>query len=186
VKKLSAILLICIFLFNLFGYRLVVNYLLQQGNVHLEAALDKNDFNEAELITIQIPLSLPYQNNQENFERVDGELKLDGKIYKYVKRKISDGKLILLCLPDHKKMQLQSARDEFFKNTTDLVQNNSNKKSGNTKYHSFRNAMGEYDNFLNTFKSLSITQSAAHSLFTPVYYYPSSPHISPDQPPELL
>jgi hypothetical protein len=186
VKKVSAILLISIFLFNLVGYRLVLNYLQQDANLRLEASFDKDDFNEAELITLQIPLSLPYQNDQENFERVDGELTLDGRIYKYVKRKISEGKLILLCLPDHRKMQLQSAKDEFFKNTADLVQNSNGKKSGNSKYVPFKNVTGEYDNYLETFKGLSLLQPVVHIISKAQINYPTSPHNSPDQPPELM
>ena len=186
MKKVSAILLISIFLFNLVGYRLVLNYLQQQASLRLEASLDKDDFNEAELITLQIPLSLPYQNDQENFERVDGELKLDGKIYKYVKRKISEGKLILLCLPDHRKMQLQSAKDEFFKNTADLVQNNSGKKSGNSKQVTFKNLMGEYDNYVEGFKAITFSEPTFKILARAKNSYPTSPHTSPDQPPELL
>jgi hypothetical protein len=186
VKKVSAILLIAIFLFNLVGYRLILNYLQQEASLGLEASLDKNEFNEAELITLQIPLSLPYQNDQENFERVDGELKLDGKIYKYVKRKISEGKLILLCLPDHRKMQLQSAKDEFFKNTADLVQNNGGNKSGNSKHASFKSPMGEYDNYVERFKALTFSERRFKILSGAGNSYPTSPHSSPDQPPELL
>ncbi|HKG69981.1 MAG TPA: hypothetical protein VKA92_14000, partial [Segetibacter sp.] len=123
MKKLSAIFLIALFLFNLFGYRILFNYEQQQSDVRLEASLDKQDYNDADLVTIKVPLSLPYVNNQQNFERVDGEITVNGKILKYVKRKIADGNLILLCLPNDHKMRIESAKEEFFKYTNDLVQN---------------------------------------------------------------
>lgn len=186
MKKVAAILLISIFLFNLFGYRLLFNYAQQQSDITLEASLDKNEFNEAELITITVPLSVPYQNDQQNFERVDGELKVNGKIYKYVKRKISGGQLILMCLPDHKKMQLQSAKDEFFKYANDLVQNNHSKKSDKSKSGVFKNLMAEYDNYTAEFTTAYSIANIVYSISKQLNFLPSSPHSSPEQPPELI
>jgi hypothetical protein len=186
VKKISAILLIAVFLFNLFGYRLLFNYAQQQEDVNFEASLDKKIYDEAELITIKVPLSVPYQNSQQDFERVDGELNINGKIYKYVKRKIVDGELILKCLPDHEKMQLQSAKDDFFKYANDLVQHNDSKKSNNSKAGLFKNLMTEYDNYASEIitHNSDIASLSFHTNYS--QHLPLSPHFSPDQPPEIL
>jgi hypothetical protein len=185
VKQLAAILLISIFLFNLFGYRILFNYAQQQSDTRLEASFDKNDFNEAELVAIKIPLSLPYINNQQNFERVDGEITVKGKIYKYVKRKIADGNLILLCLPDNNKMRIESAKHDFFKNANDIAQNDHSKKSNNTKGF-FKNLVGEYDCHTGistpVFSNLS---NRIYSIKEQLSYLPSSPHSSPEQPPDV-
>lgn len=186
MKKLSAILLIAIFLFNLFGYRLLFNYAQQQSDIKLEASLDKNDFNEAELITLKVPLSLPYLTNQQNFERVDGEITVDGKIYKYVKRKITDGNLVLLCLPDHNKMRIESAKDEFFKYANDLVQNNNSKKPGNSKSGVFKNVLTDYDHYFAEFATTCSAAEIVYSVSKYLAHLPTSPHTSPEQPPELI
>lgn len=186
MKRLSAILLITIFLFNLFGYRLLFNYAQQQSDVRLEASLDNNEFNESELVTIKVPLSLPYLNNQENFERVDGEIKVNGKIYKYVKRRITDGNLVLLCLPDHDKMRIESAKEEFFKYANDLVQNNHSKKSGNSKAGNFKNPVSDYDNFTSEFTTTCSVANILYAFSRQLNHLPSSPHCSPEQPPELI
>jgi len=186
VKKLSAILLLAIFFFNLFGYRILFNYVQQQADVSMEASLDNNDFNEAELITITVPLSVPYQNSQQNFERVDGELKVNGKIYKYVKRKITDGQLILKCLPDHQKMLLQSAKDDFFKYANDLVQNNQSKKSGNSKSGIFKNTVAEYDCFTTNVTANPVGSDNLSGIPAYQEFFPSSPSSTPDRPPEFL
>ncbi len=128
LKKSIAIFFLALFLFNLIGYKSLFYYLQQQSDEQFRASLDKNDYNAQDLITIKIPLSVPYQVESKDFERVDGEINLDGKIYKYVKRKISNGDLILLCLPDQNKMRLQTAKDDFFKFANDLQQNSSSKK----------------------------------------------------------
>lgn len=185
MKKFSAILLIVLFLFNFIGYRFVFNYQQKQSDIKLEASFDKDDFNEAELITITVPLSVPYQNNQQTFERVDGELKIDGKLYKYVKRKISQGQLVLLCLPNNDKMKLQSAKDEFFKYANDLVQNNGSKKSDHTKSGLFKNLLGEYEYYSAAYQPANALLNVDYSISNQLNYLPSSPHCSPEQPPDI-
>ena len=76
-------------LLNLAGYKVLFHFLQQRADSQLQASLDKQQYNEQDLVTIKVPLSLPYQTNWKEFERVDGEIKLDGKIYKYVKNNLS-------------------------------------------------------------------------------------------------
>lgn len=185
MKKPAAILLITVYLFNLVGYRLLFNYAQKQSDIKLEASLDKNEFDEADLITLKVPLTLPYLTNQQNFERVDGEITVDGKIYKYVKRKIEDGNLVLLCLPDHNKMRIESAKEEFFKYANDVVQNNS-KKSGSSKAPVFKNVVAEYDYYLVELPIKTAVKTANNNFSIYFDHLPSSPHSLPEQPPELV
>jgi hypothetical protein len=57
---------------------------------------------------------MPYLAENTAFERVDGEITVDGKLFKYVKRKIHNGQLVLLCLPDEKKTKLRSASLSYY------------------------------------------------------------------------
>ena len=113
MTKAIAIFFLTLFLFNLIGYRGWLYYQQQKEKSSLEATLDKEDYDEKDLITFKVPLSMPYQNSWSDFERVDGEVTIDGTIYKYVKRKVEDGQLILMCLPNYKKMSLLKAAAEF-------------------------------------------------------------------------
>lgn len=186
MKKLTAIFLLLIFLFNLGGYRLWLNYEQQQSDKRLVASLDKNEYDEADLISIKVPISLPYRTDWKEFERIDGEINLNGKIYKYVKRKVQNGELILLCIPDHNKMQLQTAKDDFFKFANDLMQNNSSKKSDNSKTAVFKNLLSEYyQNSIDLNKNLIYETQQSFRLPCQVGNLVSSPHISPEQPPDL-
>lgn len=158
----------------------------QQADIQLETSLDKQDYNEADLLTIKVPLSLPYMNNQQNFERVDGEITFHGKILKYVKRKISDGNLILLCLPDHNKMRIESAKEEFFKYANDLVQNNQSKKSGHSKAVAFKNLSLEYDAPSYKYSNAYYCHIAAYNLKSQLNFLPSSHQTLPEQPPDFI
>ncbi|HEX8356422.1 MAG TPA: hypothetical protein VF610_03380 [Segetibacter sp.] len=178
--------MIALFLFNLFGYRFVFDYVQQQSDKQLVAALDKDEYNEADLLILKVPLSLPYLNNQENFERVDGEITVDGKIYKYVKRKISEGNLVLLCLPDHNKMRLNSAKDDFFKYANDLVKNNHSKKSDHSKEGSFKKIISDYDSHTHELCADNPTKCIVHVTKQPRTTLANSPGNLPEQPPELI
>ncbi len=184
MKKLTAILLILIFLFNLGGYRLWFYFEQNNSDKSIEASIDKAEYNEADLITIKVPLSLPYQNDTKEFERLEGEINFKGKIYKYVKRKIEKGEFVLMCLPDKNKMKIEEAKEDFFKNSNDLGQNNSNKQE-KSKAISIKKASGEYDEY-----SFSISINSLNNISQDFHLpnkenFPSSPHISPEQPPDM-
>jgi hypothetical protein len=186
VKKLAAILLLFLFLFNLVGYRLWFNYVQQQSDIQLEASLDKHQYNDADLISIKVPLSMPYQTVQSNYERVDGEIKINGKIYKYVKRRIVNGELELLCLPDQNKMLLQDAKNDYFKTTNDIASNNSSKKSDNSKTNIFKNITSDYEQQVNTYALSIAANTKANYSSELIFSLSSTPHTPPGQPPDAI
>ena len=110
VRKPAAIFLLLILLFNVIGYRAWFYCAEKKSDLKLEALLNKNQYDEQDLVALKVPLNMPYQIDQTQFERVDGEVTLNGRIYKYVKRKVSEGNLILLCIPDAHKMSLKKAK----------------------------------------------------------------------------
>lgn len=187
MRKFASAILIIILLFNLFGYRLVSDYFEAKNDILLEARLDDNRYDESQLIELKIPVNMPYQTSWAEFERYDGEVELDGVLYKYVKRKVDNDTLILLCIPNHKKMDLQTAKNEFFKNTNDLAQNSSSKKPSGSKTISFKKLMSEYDDHSYAFSAGLITLNLQNRGFAYlVTSLLSSPHISPEQPPEHI
>lgn len=155
----------------------------QKADAHLEARLDNNNYNESDLITIKVSLNMPYQNGWSDFERYDGEVEKNGKIYKYVKRKVQNDSLILLCIPHETKMSLQAAKDDFYKLVNDLQQNNSPKK-GNDKKTTFKNLLSEY---VQEIKSWSLN---AHTRLSQQYFVENNSsnstgyYLLPGQPPD--
>ena len=186
MKRLTAISFLLLLLFNLAGYQLWFYYAQQKFDTQLLARLEKESYNEEDLITLKVPLSLPYQTDWKEFERVDGEINLDGKIYKYVKRKVQDGQLILLCLPDKDKIRLQTAKQNFFKITAGVQTDAPAKKGSPPVPHSFKSTVSDFEEH---FHSWSVRACGADYLkHTRVanqpalchYFYPSI-----EQPPEV-
>ena len=130
--------------FNWYGYRFISVVLEEQAEIAMEVQLDNHKYNEDELIAFAIPLNLPYQTNWKDFERFNGEVEIDGVTYAYVKRKVQDGKLIVLCIPNKTKMNLQTSRDEFFKLVNDLQHPQSGKNTDNNQQKGFKTFTTEY------------------------------------------
>jgi hypothetical protein len=185
LKKLAAILLIFLFLFNLFGYRILYYYSQQQSDVTLEHNLDQNAYNENELITLTIPLSMPYQHNSDGFERFDGEITLSGNIYKYVKRKYCDGKIIFLCLPNHNKMHLEAAKNNYSININD-IQSSGTKKQDNSKSAKEKNLSTDYQQNLQDYYITFYNDSHTPGSLNQIFKLSGALHDSPEQPPELV
>ena len=78
MRKSAAIILLLILLFNMIGYRVWFYYAEQKADMAMESRLDKDQYDENELISITVPLDNPYQLEQSNFERIDGEIQLPG------------------------------------------------------------------------------------------------------------
>ncbi len=129
MKQLTAIFLILLFLFNFIGYRLFFYYVQEKSNAQYELSLDRNQYDESQLIAITVSLDMPYQVENTDYERVDGEVNVEGRIYKYVKRRVVNGQLELLCIPDHSKMKLQSAKDVFFALSNNITSEQNSKHS---------------------------------------------------------
>ena len=182
LKKLTVISLIALLVFNWYGYRLLMNYFETKANTHLQAKLDSNQYDESTLIKIKVPLNMPYISDWDHFEKYEGETEINGIHYKYVKRKIENGELVLLCIPNQQKTNLQAAGQNFFKLINDLQQPGAKKDS---KEHSVKIPISDYI-ANSTDQSSSIERSVAtpHSLYA--LNIPTGYSTTPAQPPEML
>jgi hypothetical protein len=144
MRKLVAIIMLGIFTFNIAGYQLMYNYLANRSDAVLEQALDENSYNEADLISIKQPTNLPYYTNNETFQRIDGEVELDGIKYKYVKSRIYNDSLEMLCIPHKTKMQIEESKNSYASATFDFQQNDTQKKQGSNN-QSFQKNISEYE-----------------------------------------
>lgn len=121
LRRLLSIFLLLVLGFNIVGYRAWFYYAEKDADAAMEARLDKEQYNVNELVSFSIPLNNPYLLEQNNFERVTGEINIQGKNFRLVKRKVSDGNLILLCLPDTHKMVLKKAKTEYGNAANDMT-----------------------------------------------------------------
>jgi hypothetical protein len=156
----------------------------KRSDAKMEAKADRKDYDLRQLVEIRIPLSIPYYNNWDSFERHDGSVEYNGTQYNYVMRKVQDGELILLCLPNHEKQWVKNAGDNYFKLINDLSTTQHGKKSGaekNTTSKGFQFEYYEVSNkwVINNFDAHhGYETSRKKGLFAEVFI------ACPEQPPE--
>lgn len=121
MKIAAAILLSGILLFNWFGYRVLNDFLQNQADLQLQSQLDLRHYDESRLISIKLPAThLAYYNNSAVFEGVDGQIEIDGIPCKYVKRRIYNDSIELLCIPNQMALKLRLSGEDYFKLINDI------------------------------------------------------------------
>jgi hypothetical protein len=142
MKRFVAILLMGVLFFNWYGYQLLNDYWQNLAERRLEASLDQNNYDGSALISFKVPVtSLAYYTNSSGYERVNGQIDINGVRFQYVKRRIFGDSLEVVCLPNITSMKLQTASNEFFRQVNDLQQQNQGKKNST---HTVKNNSKDY------------------------------------------
>jgi len=143
---------------------------------------NKGYYDESALIEIKVPMQMPYLMNQTEYERWDGEIEFSGVHYNYVKRKVYNDTLYLLCLPNERKTSLNNERTTYARNIGDS--NDPAKKSAENSFKKIAFA-SEYDQP----ETSRLAVMAFKTHFTHGYAAAYIPNIFADiplQPPELF
>ena len=118
--------------FNLAGYHWLFNMIEQKATARLENKISAGNYSDNQLVEIKIPLNMPYYSDKD-YENVYGETDWNGQHYRYVKRKVSNNILYLLCLPDKEKTSIAEVKNEFTKAVNDIPGN----KQGSQQKNNF-------------------------------------------------
>lgn len=112
--------MLAVHIFNIGGYIVFFEYQINRNNFHLIEQLDDHQYDESQLIELKIHLPLPYNVNRTDYQRIDGMVQYDGIVYNYVKRKVWNDTLYVLCLPNTGKMKLTKAKSEYAGRISDV------------------------------------------------------------------
>lgn len=135
--------------FNWLGYRLLSGYLEHRSDLAIENRIETENYDDNNLLELRVPLNAPYLSSPTEFERVDGEIEMNGIVYKYVKRKIDNGELVLMCIPHDAKTKILNSRADFFKLVNDLNQPNDGKNKNASTYKSVTTEYSREANYWN-------------------------------------
>src|ERR1700733_8110979 len=104
-----------ILLFNWLGYRVLNDFMQDRANLQLQSQLDLRHYDESQLVSFKMPAtSLAYYNNSAIFERVDGQIEINGIPYQYVKRRIYNDSIEFLCIPNQTALKLRVSGEDYF------------------------------------------------------------------------
>jgi hypothetical protein len=122
LRKLTAILLWGIFLFNWVGYRAVHAWLQDRAIHQLEARIDGQPVDPSQLLSFKVSSShLNYYNTSDHFERLAGHIEINGVLYQYVARRLFNDSAEYLCVPNMAALKLQANADAYYSLVNDLA-----------------------------------------------------------------
>jgi len=119
MRQLISISLIILLLFNVMGYYGLffgLNYQNKQQIIH---RLNASAYNDAQTVTIKIPMAIPYATGSEEYERVDGEFEHEGEFYHMVKQRHVNDTLYIVCIKDAQSKRIDQAMDNYAKTFSD-------------------------------------------------------------------
>jgi len=119
LKKFASIAFVVIILFNTVGYYGVFLGLQFKNDLTMSKALAEDIYDEANSITVKVPVSIPYMPDQSDFERVEGKIEHNGRLYRMVKQRYAKDTLTIVCIKDIEHHRINVAHSDFVKTVTD-------------------------------------------------------------------
>lgn len=123
MKKLIAIFLVLLLLFNARGFVGLFMGLRYKNSQDLVQRLDNREYSDDETITLKVPMAIPYHIDSEEYDRVDGEIEHQGEFYRLVKQKLVKDTLYIVCIKDIQSKRLKQALADYVKTFTDKPSN---------------------------------------------------------------
>jgi len=119
MRKGVALIMLFVFLLNVLGYYGIFVGLRLRNVQELVQKLDDNAYKASEAITFKMPITVPYNIDSRDFERVDGEFEHNGEVYRLVKQKLSQDTLYIVCVKDQESKKINQVLADYVKTFTD-------------------------------------------------------------------
>lgn len=177
MKKFTSIFLILLLVLNTLGFYGLILAIDYHHNRAFVKSMDADNYDERELIQIEVPHSIPYAVEQPNFQRIDGQFQHEGEYYRLVKQRITFDSVYLVVVKDKMSKKTNKALKEYTKSLTD--QPSSEKPSGKGGLNFYNDYFGssfaiatisfgwEQDVFINGCATKNLFPFYTHTFFTP-------------------
>ena len=147
----------------------------------IEQKADAHQYSDDELISIKTTLNLPYYQSSPQFERAYGSININGQDYEYVKRRVYNDTLELLCLPNHTKTKLQSFTNHLAQSATDGQASAPGKSNTLTKIF-----FPDFFQPLKSFSSTLVADVKNHFISTNTLFHFANFAQMQDRPPQSM
>ncbi|MCU0393005.1 MAG: hypothetical protein MUE81_17995 [Thermoflexibacter sp.] len=137
MRKIVAIFLVLLLIYNMIGHYLVLIYQQQVARLHFSQTLENDQIPDDDLFIIKIPASLYVPAKNTDFEPITGSFEHKGKFYDMVKRKVQNDTLYIYCANNHKKQFLASQLADYVKSYVVDFESGKNKNESNKLLKSF-------------------------------------------------
>ncbi len=183
MRKIVAIGLVFLLIYNMLGHYLVLIYQQKVATNYFSQTLANDNIPDDDLFIIKIPVSLYLPAKNTDFEPVKGSFEYKGKFYDMVKRKVDKDTLYIYCANNHKKEHIASQLADY---VNSYVVDFEDTKNNNQSQKLLKSFAKEY--LVNApyrfFSACQIVNSEYSSTFSD--FFPAMPLIAiPSPPPEV-
>ncbi len=173
--------MLVLFLLNVLGFYGIFVGLQFKYAEKANQNLDEDRYSGADVLTFQIPLTVPYYSGTQDYERVNGEFEHEGEVYRLLKQKLYRDTLYIVCVKDRESKKINQALTDYVKTFTD--------KPVNAKQQNTKQLQAFSKDYFSTHistesQSTGWNNSLIHSNFLTQYRYHGASDIS--YPPETL
>ena len=156
-----------------------------ETGVQLSQQIGDSQYDETQLVSLKVPVTyLPYYQNSKEFEYVDGSIEIQGVRYRYVKRRIYNDSLEVMCIPDAAAVRLRQVNTAFFRFANGLCNGGQDRKQGahsvlshplSPEYYPVRQSFLPHQPAFYKAKTRTVDDMSLLSRFRPVPYNPPEP-----------
>lgn len=129
MRKILSIFLLSCFCLYYFGYIFYFFAFQHQLNRVWDQHIWEETYDVSSTEMIEIPLSIPYMANQEDFQTTNLSMEIEGQFLRVVKQRYQNDTLQIVYLKDHQKQKLDEQVSDWIKSITDNSQNSSQERS---------------------------------------------------------
>jgi hypothetical protein len=108
LRRIIAILLLSIHLYNLGGYITLHQYLSYCSEKLFNQQAAKGLYNSKDLEEVQVPVNLPGIRDWVKYENISGQIRFGDNAYNYVQMRVTSYVLFLKCIPNYKATRLNT------------------------------------------------------------------------------
>jgi hypothetical protein len=101
------------------GYYGVFLGLHLKNDIAISKALDADTYDPSNTITLKVAVAIPYMPDQPDFNRVDGQFKHNGELYRMVKQRYAQDTLTIVCVKDTEHKKIDLALSDYVKTFSD-------------------------------------------------------------------
>lgn len=111
--------MIAILLLNAMGYYGIFMGMQYRNERMMNSSLDADAYDQANAITLKIPVTIPYIPDQTDFSRATGKFEHEGQLYRIVKQRYSQDTVTIICVKDIEHEKINTLLTAYVKTFTD-------------------------------------------------------------------
>lgn len=101
------------------------------NDLAMTRALDSDDYERSQAVTIKLAVSIPYMPDQTEFTRVDGDFEHEGELYRMVKQRYAGDTLTIICVKDTEHKKIKNVLADYVRTFSDSADNKATKVTVN-------------------------------------------------------